>query len=180
MKNFLLIILILASIGGVLWFKSKPKAQEKVEISPVLQEPDIINATFKFDGERITLKDGKASSEVTPDSAITLETTLTDDIKYGDINGDERNDAVGIALQSGGGSGMFVYLVALVSGNVEYKGLDAVFLGDRISPKSISISKSGVINIEYLDRLPDEPMAAEPTIVTSKNFKYSKGALEEI
>jgi hypothetical protein len=96
----------------------------------------------------------------------------------GDINNDGKLDTVVLIAESGGGSGVFVYAAAYVSGPVSYKGTNTIFLGDRISPQSVSIS-SGVATVRYLDRQEDEPFAAEPTISVSKQFVYRNGKFVE-
>ena len=65
-----------------------------------------------------------------------------------------------------------------MSGPVNYKGSIATFLGDRVAPESISISK-GVVTIKYLDRKEDEAFAAEPTVSVTKQFIYKNGELVE-
>ncbi|MDB5254405.1 MAG: hypothetical protein JWL80_471, partial [Parcubacteria group bacterium] len=109
-------------------------------------------------------------------SAATVETSLTDVRAYGDINGDGKDDTAALLIQIGGGSGEFVYLVGYVSGTVTYKGTNAVFIGDRIQPKTITI-KNGVVTVNFLDRKADESFADEPTVNTSKQFVYTKGTL---
>ena len=39
--------------------------------------------------------------------------------------------------------------------------------------------KQGVVTIEYLDRRPDEALAAEPTVLISRQFTYRAGEFEE-
>lgn len=118
-----------------------------------------------------------------PDLAGTIfsgaeNATLLEEKAYGDLNNDIKEDTVVFLAESGGGSGIFIYAAAYVSGPVNYKATDAVFLGDRVSPQSISV-KNGMATITYLDRKPDEPLAAEPTVPASKSFIYKDGELVE-
>ncbi len=106
------------------------------------------------------------------------EIILLEERAYGDINSDGKVDTVTFLAESGGGSGVFIYAAAYVSGPVNYKGSNVVFLGDRIAPKNISI-KNGVITVSYLDRRDGEPFAAEPTMPVSKQFVYTNGELVE-
>lgn len=140
--------------------------------------PDPGNATFKFEDGDLTLKSGKNIESIAPDSAIKLETTLTNTQALGDINGDGKDDAVVVLVQSGGGTGVFFYVAAVASSPLSYKGTNAVFVGDRISPQSISI-KNGLITLDYFDRTSDEPFDAEPTVRSSKTYVYSDGMLIE-
>lgn len=178
MRKFLVLILIIGVAYGLYWYKTT-KDIEVVEIAPIVSKPDIANASFIIEEEEVRLKNGKSSTEISPNSAVTIETALSGEPVYGDINGDGKNDAVSLATQSGGGSGLFVYLLAYVSGNVEYKSLEAVFLGDRISPESLKIDSKGTVLVNYLDRLESDPMSAEPTQLVKKAFEYKSGRLEE-
>lgn len=106
------------------------------------------------------------------------DVALLEEKAYGDLNNDQKNDVAVLLSESGGGSGVFIYVAAYVSGPVNYKGSNAVFLGDRVAPQSISIA-NGVVTVKYLDREEDEPFAAEPTVPASKQFVYRSGELVE-
>ncbi len=157
---------------------SNPTPSKIFNAGQNISRPDASNATFVFDDGSITLSKGINEKAITPGGSSMQETTLTDTVGYGDINGDKKDDAAAVLVQNGGGSGVFVYLGAYVSNPLNYKGSNAVFVGDRIEPKSISIS-NGVITLKYLDRKPNEPYAAEPTVLTSKQYVYTKGILSE-
>lgn len=139
---------------------------------------DPSNAAFTFDGEVITLTNGRSEETVVPGSTLVEETLLLDKFAYGDINADDKEDTVLLLARYGAGSGTFIYLAAFVSGPVTYRGTEAIFIGDRIAPQSVSINGE-VITVKYLDRKSDEALAAEPTIVTSKQFVYKNGRFQE-
>ncbi len=180
MKKLLLLILIIGLVGWYVWSNNGKDKGQPVEIMTTVLNPDPANATFYFDDGPIKLKNGKVSLNITG-SAISVDTNLAKEpVAYGDINGDGKNDAVIILSQDGGGSGIFVYLAAYVSGNVEYKGSNAVFIGDRISPESITVLKSGLVTFEYLDRDEKDPMTTEPTLLRKATFAWKNQALEEI
>ena len=134
--------------------------------------PDASSAVFSFDEGEVTLSKGRSVS------ASGEETSLLEEKAHGDINNDGKEDTVVFLARSGGGSGIFIYTAAYVSGPVNYKGTNAVFLGDRVAPQSISI-RNGNITVTFLDRGPDEAFAAEPTIETTKELVYRNGSLEE-
>lgn len=181
MKKILSIILVLAVMFGI-WYvfrqASNPTSPKTSNVSQNISHPDPSNATFIFDDGSITLSKGINEKAIIPGGELAQETTLTDVVGYGDINGDKKNDTVAVLVQTGGGSGVFIYLGAYVSNPLNYKGSNAVFVGDRIEPKSISIL-DGVITLKYLDRKPNEPYAAEPTVLTSKQYVYTKETLVE-
>lgn len=140
---------------------------------------DPLNAVYTFEDGPITLSDGRAEIDIVPGSALVEEIFLTGQVAYGDIDADGKSDAAVVIVRSGGGSGSFVYVGALVSGAINYTGTNALLVGDRVTPENISIS-SGIITLEYLDRAEDEPMAEEPTIAKVKRYSYRGGELEEI
>ncbi|MGB3922129.1 MAG: hypothetical protein WBL19_02530 [Minisyncoccia bacterium] len=179
--TFTLIVLLVLGLIGYLFLRDKDSNVSVGE--PVVDEggvprQDPSNATFTIDGEAIKLTDGKNETSVAPGSSFVEETSILENRAYGDINADGKEDTVLFLVRYGAGSGTFVYLAAFVSGPVTYRGSNAIFLGDRISPESIAISGE-IITAEYLDRKPDEPMASEPTIPVTKQFIYRNGELRE-
>lgn len=186
MNKFSIIIAILViAIAALFYFFSKEKSgpMEEEILVPTGEEarnfrPNPSNATFVFDDGAITLSGGKTEKAVAPGSAITEEIVLMDKFAYGDINADGRDDTALLLARYGGGSGVFIYAAAFVSGTVTYRGSNVFFLGDRIAPQSISIDQ-GVIKVEYLDREPNEALAAEPTVPRTKQLVYRNGDLLE-
>ncbi len=167
MKKLLLLgVIILAGFGAyTLYQKFAPQTVDNSGPAPAESKPNPMGATFIIEGDSVTLsEDGEAE--------------IIGEATYGDINGDKDEDAVILIAESGGGSGVFIYVAGYVSGPVGYKGTNGVFIGDRISPQSVSI-KSGVVTVKYLDRKDDEPFAAEPTVPTFKQFIFQNNQLVE-
>ncbi|MEK7176118.1 MAG: hypothetical protein AAB695_01955 [Patescibacteria group bacterium] len=138
-----------------------------------------ISLNVKNDGASKTSQSGDFRPD--PSSAVfsgVEEATVLENRAYGDLNNDGKTDVVVFLAESGGGSGVFIYAAAYVSGPINYKGSNAVFLGDRIAPQNVFI-KNGIVTVSYLDRGPDEPFAAEPTFAVSKELVYRNGTLEE-
>ncbi len=177
MKKLIAIILIII-VGIGIWYFVSGKSNSNITntVSTVTSRPDASNATFLFDDGPVTLRKGTNEQEIAPNSTLTQETTLTNTAEYGDVNGDKKDDAVVVLMQTSGGSGVFIYLAGYVSGPVNYKGTNAVFIGDRIEPKSISI-KNNIITLNYLDRQPNEPFSSKPTVSITQQFVYKNGEL---
>lgn len=180
MKKLLILVIAVATVIGIYQWQSDPAEPEADPTTTTVGaafQPDPSGATFSFDGEAVALVDGKGEST---DAFLGLVSTteLLDERAFGDLNGDSKDDVLVLLSQSGGGSGTFVYAAAFVSGPVGYKGSNAVFLGDRIEPTSISLS-NGVATVTYLDRKEDEPFTAEPTVKTTKQFVYLGGEFQE-
>ncbi len=175
MKKLLGLILVLLAVGALIFFMRntssfKPNSGGTPNAT---FKPDPSSATFMIEDESVTLSDGHNISKISA-----AETNLLEKIAYGDLNSDSKDDAGVFLSNSGGGSGTFIYLAAYVSGPVNYKSTPTIFLGDRISPQSISI-QNGVLTVKYLDRRDDEPFAAEPTIPITRTFRLNNGELQE-
>ena len=181
MKKIIIIILVvLLGVAAYYFIPSSPSVGKALPGTSKDSEfhPDPSNATFVFDDGSISLSSGKYETKITSGSALTEEIDLMDKFGYGDINQDGKNDTALLLAQYGGGSGVFIYVAAYVSGPVSYKGSDAIFIGDRIAPQSLSIDGK-TITVKYLDRGPNDPFSAEPTISTTKQFIYQSGKLQE-
>lgn len=180
-KPFVLIIIILAA--GLLWYLVHKTTNTPIpttgtstaQTSTLAAHPDPKNASFQFEDSAVQLKDGVNQTPV-EGSAMVERTELADVVGYGDLNNDSKEDTGVILIQSGGGTGIFFYVAGFASSPTGYKGTNALFLGDRISPKSITI-KNGLMTVTYLDRKETDPFSTEPTIPTTKVFKFSKGNL---
>ena len=178
MKKFLILVVLLAVVGGYFYYKNNSPSDQLTPSTTTDNSftPDPSSATFTFDDGAITLSNGRNTLE--EGGEVVLETFLLQQRDSGDVNADKKDDTVILLAQSGGASGVFIYVAGYISGPVSYKGTNAVFVGDRISPESLSI-KNGVITLKYLDRRPDEPFSAEPTVETSKQFVFKNGSIEE-
>ena len=183
MKKVIILVIIIL-VGGFLFYTQSDKFHTKTDTDTTTSNdkgdfhPDPSNATFIFDDGAVTLSGGRKEVEVAPGSAFMEEFVLQDKFAYGDVNADGKEDTALLLVRYGAGSGTFIYTAVFVSGPVNYKGSNAMFIGDRISPQSISV-ESGVVTVKYLDRGPDEAFAAEPTIQTTKQFVYKNGELQE-
>jgi hypothetical protein len=137
------------------------------------------NATYTVEGRKVPLHCGRHEAEAASGSAVKVTTVVFGRPVVGDLEGDGDEDVVLILVHSPGGSGTFYYIAASINENGRYRGTDAVFLGDRISPRQIGI-RNGVVVVDYADRRPDEPMAAQPSVSKSKVLILRDGRLAEI
>lgn len=181
MKKTLILIVIVTLGFGIYYFvnsHSNSTSNGPIKIASDTIHPDPSNATFQFDDGPITLKKGTTTTSLTPNGELSQETDLTDNIAYGDLNDDSKNDAAFLLIQTNPGTGVFFNLAAYISGVVNYKGTNAIFLGDRVTPKTISI-KNGIITVTYLDRTASEAMTDDPTLLVTKSFVYTNSQLVE-
>jgi hypothetical protein len=119
---------------------------------------DYANATYRIESEIVTLSRGTRSLPAALGSATQRVTRLSGHPGCGRL-GKKPAAAVFIADDSGGSGTYFYVGVALADG----PAINAVFLGDRIAPLSIAFRNNNNV-VTYLDRKPNDPMAAKPTL----------------
>ena len=133
------------------------------------------NAEYIIAGQRIHLANGLAEADTSPGSASRTITRYFGNELKTDLNDDGRDDVVFLVTQQSGGSGTFFYAVAALKTKAGYVGSDGYPLGDRIAPQMTTVSRNprhtDVIVVNYVDRRPDEPMTAQPTVAKSVYLK---------
>jgi heat shock protein HslJ len=142
----------------------------------------LLNAAYPVEGTSTgtaQLKDGVFEELAAPGSATNFKVQLGKDQALGDLNGDGNADAVVTLVVDPGGSGTFTYLAPVINDQGMPKPLTTVLLGDRIIVKSVAI-KDGEVVVTLLTRKPDEPMSAEPTVETTRTFKFAGDQLVEM
>lgn len=120
------------------------------------------DATYSVEGRPVTLRNGHAERAAAPGSATRISTQVVGVPAYGDIDGDGDGDALLFLSQQPGGSGTFYYAAVAYKVEDGFLGGMAVLIGDRVVPRRLDVLQ-GVVVIDYLDRAPGEPMAAEAT-----------------
>lgn len=125
---------------------------------------DFRDVTFHVSDEPVTLVDGEAQAY----TALGGESLTT--IRYfgnelaHDLDGDGRQDMVFLITQETGGSGTFFYLVGALRRENGYLGTHALYLGDRIVPRTIDAEEGRQIVVTYSERAPGEPFTASPSV----------------
>jgi hypothetical protein len=179
MKRALIIagFLALLALGASYWYKFASCPAPIANSNPT---GNYKNIAYEIDGRAVTLANGSAESEVAPGSASKVITKYFGNEAVADLNGDGSEDVAFLLTQSTGGSGTFYYVVAALKTNNGYVGTNAVLLGDRIAPQTTEV-RNGELIVNYADRAPNEPMAAQPSVGVSKYLKVSDdGRLVEI
>jgi len=134
------------------------------------------DATYTVNGRPVPLRNGRCETEAAPGSAAKAVTAVFGEPAVGDLDGDGDEDAVLLLVDAPGGSGTFYYVAASIVENGRYRGTEAVLLGDRISPQRIGI-KNGVVEVDYADRRPEDPMATPPSVGKTKFLTLRDGRL---
>lgn len=142
---------------------------------------DYKDAAYMIDGQRVQLTDGMAETEAAPGSASKIITRYFGNELVTDLDGDGREDVAFILTQESGGSGTFFYAVAALNTERGYVGSDGYLLGDRVAPQPTSMSPNPrhvrVVVFNYADRVPGEPMTAQPSVGKSAYLKLDSASM---
>ncbi len=123
------------------------------------------NATYSIDGQSVTLANGTSEVPSAPGSATKIITQYFGNEAYGDIDGDDDNDAVFLLTQDSGGTGLFYYVVVALRTPTGYKLTNTFLVGDRIAPQSTEIHEdSKELHVNFAERKVGEPMSAQPSV----------------
>ncbi len=177
-KKIILLAVVLVVLGGAgcLIFLLSP---EFADVAPGQKRaPDPKNATYFIEGNPVKLENGESRVGIEGGTVSMTITRFFGNEAVGDFNGDGVDDVAFLLTQDSGGTGIFYYVAALLSGKGGYFGSNALFLGDRIAPQATEY-RGGNIVVNYLDRKTDEPMADAPSVGMSKYFLVIDNQLRE-
>lgn len=86
-------------------------------------------------------------------------------LDFGDLNGDQVEDAAVLLAVNSGGSGQFTYLVPVLDVGGEAQPLTPVLLGDRIRMNRLEIS-GGIVMTNLMTQGPNDPLCCPTQEVT--------------
>jgi heat shock protein HslJ len=172
MKYIQTFLLTLIVIGVVLLFSQSywvPKlvnyiiSKDKVT-SETTAKSGYKDLEYKIDGLRVKLVNGLSEMPIATGSATKVVTRYFGNEIKKDLDGDGREDAVFLITQERGGSGTFFYVLGALNKVDKYLPIEAVYLGDRISPQTTESGKGKTVVINYADRKPGESFAVAPSV----------------
>ena len=137
------------------------------------------NASYLIGDNRVQLTNGHSVTQDFSDASSEIVTRVFSQTEFGDLDKKAEDDAALLLMQQGGGSGSFFYVAAALNDDDLYYGTNAVFLGDRISPLSVTIRDNQIV-VLYNDRRTDEPMVTMPTVIKSRRFRIEDTQLKEV
>jgi hypothetical protein len=174
MKKIILTVLAIALVAGIVLMLVNRRSGSAVQ--------DYQDASYIIDGQIVELSNGKAETPAAPGSASMITTRYFGNEVVTDLNQDGRDDVAFILTQETGGSGIFYYAVAALNTPEGYIGSDGYFLGDRIAPQNTTVSTNprhvGVVVFNYADRMPGEPMTAQPSRGVSAYLKLDPATMQ--
>lgn len=167
----------LIEIGQKLWI---PDAAPASSAATGLTPDALRNATYAgiYD-QPIPLTDGKYEGEPFVEGGASRPTVVFADLfaTFGDLNGDGIEDAAVILAENSGGSGVFIYLAAVVDRDGAPVNAATHLLGDRVEIKSMTIDNRQIV-VNMLTQGPDDPFCC-PTLEVTVPFGLEGDQLVE-
>jgi len=134
-----------------------PTADPAVE---PLAEQTLLNLTYTLpDIGQVTLVGGSYEDTANMILVVTGEQPI---YALGDLNGDGNEDAVIIMVANTGGSGRFVFMMAVTNGTGGPQNVAATFMGDRVLVNSLTI-EDGQVLADVTTQGPDDALCC-PTL----------------
>ena len=151
------------------------------EVPAALTLEALKNAEYLSDwpsAGKAKLTDGKFFEPYEPGSASGIYLTLREHVAYGDLNSDGAADAVVILEASGGGSGTFRYVAAVVNEGGQPRHVASALLGDRVRIESLAI-QAGRIVVGLIGHGPGDALCC-PTQEQTRAFQLAGDTLEAV
>jgi hypothetical protein len=114
---------------------------------------------------------------VAPSPAGPRITLLEETVRFGDLNGDGREDAALVLNSDTGGTGQFRTLVAVLDQGGVPVHVASASLGDRVRITSITV-QGGTITVDLVTHGPQDPLCC-PTLQKVVRYRLVGGQLVE-
>ena len=121
------------------------------------------------DSGEAPLKDGSYQEEAGRNGSASLASVTLTETARGDIDGDGDEDVVAVVVESGGGSGSFYGLWAILNedGQPTIAG-EGVMLGDRIQVRGLAVAEDGLVTIDLTAHAAGDPLCCPTDEVTRR------------
>lgn len=178
---FCLIILLLMVAACV------PSGQENAEVFTPTKTLVVEETTFPVIQTEVSIQVLQNMTYLSPNSGMPVQMadgvyvdgrmmgTMLPEIAFGDINGDETDDAAVLLAESGGGTATFVFLVALISHDEQFEQVGSVLIDDRPVIESLLI-EDGNIKVEALIHGINDPLVS-PTFKVNQSYALLENSL---
>lgn len=137
----------------------------------------LLNATYPTSLSRTPVRVSKGSYEApaAPGSASKISVRLAGIAAFGDLDGDGVPDAATVLVSSGGGTGAFIELTAVLNDHGKAKPVATALLGDRVLVRAVDIS-AGRMHVRFRTRGAADALT-DTTVETSREYALQNGKL---
>lgn len=177
----------LALLIGILIFtllfsqmKTKKMSRKYDQLMPIaVTQVDQMPLSEVLLGASLQVPAASASVAVSKDTVDFRDGLTRGTVTLGDTFAGQKTatgyDVLAVVNVNSGGSGTQQYLVSYVVRGEQKTQTGSYFIGDRVDVESISLMSatekgSSTVVVNYLDRRPEEPMVAAPTVESTVTF----------
>lgn len=154
-KDAAVLTIIIVFLVAVSFFVPEHKKKDGVTLANQVLNARVPNFASNQD-EMVALNNGEVDGVYKSDGIGRWSITLNKDlIVSGDYNNDGVSDIATVLIASGGGSGVFYYLVLFANENGSPKYITSQYLGDRIKVNKV-IYKDKFLSVDMITQGPDE------------------------
>lgn len=141
-----------------------------VPVIPRLTEDTLKNATYTLPvyEQTVTLQDGTYHTGEGPSQ---LSVRLLDPVVFGDLDGDNQDDAVLLLAENGGGSGVFVSLLVILNQNGQPLQSGVTLIDDRPQIQNLHL-ENGLITLEAVIHGTNDPGCC-PNFLVSATYRWA-------
>lgn len=183
--EFLLLLVLVLMLAGCTRELPMRTATPSAISTPALPTTFSLDAlkNAEFDSEftasgKARLTNGIYKEPAAPGSAVQIQVSLTDFVAFDDLNGDGVDDAAAILIESGGGTGSFYSLVAVLNVGGKPNPAEMFPLGDRVKVNSVAI-QAGTIAVNMVTHAPTDPSCC-PTLPVIRAFRLQSALVPVI
>lgn len=119
----------------------------------------------------VKLQEGQFKSGSSPEDYLDVRLIK---VALGDLNGDGLKDAGVILTISGGGSGTFYELTAMISQGNSFSQAESILLGDRVMIHSFNIESQGIVLDMVVHRESDPSCCPTQRVLRRYRLENSK------
>ena len=152
---------------------STPLSFDEARLANLAYRLESIAQALPDSAGNVILADGHFEQKLS-DSAAFATVDLIRSAR-GDLNGDGIEDGLALLAVDTGGSGTFLYLVAVINQAGEPQQAAAQFLGDRVDVQSIGV-KDGIVQLAMSTHAPDDPQCC-PSLEEIRQYRLEKDRL---
>lgn len=177
------LVLLALILAGCAAPASRPAAAPTPTALPPkpLTAEALANAEYKttfLPSGTVKLQDGTYREKTVAGAASETVIRLSDFKALGDLDGDGVEDAAVVLVSSGGGSGTFFTLEAVLNQQGTPKHAASQLLGDRVKLNSLSIA-SGEVMVKMVVHGPNDPLCC-PTQEVAQRYKLQGDKLTKL